>query len=70
MTRTIAPASLVARYLSYPEAASYSGLSTSTIRKLVGENKLAAYKPTGSRKVLLDRHQIDRLIEGSREAGR
>jgi excisionase family DNA binding protein len=61
--------SIVRRFVSYPEARDYSGLSVMTLRRLVAEAKLKAYKPTGERKVLLDIHQLDALILESVEGG-
>jgi excisionase family DNA binding protein len=58
------------RYLGgYPAAARYSGLSEMTLRRLVDAGKLRVYKPTGQRKVLLDRWELDALIQSSGATG-
>jgi excisionase family DNA binding protein len=57
------------RYLGgYRAAASYSEMSVATLRKLVEDGRLKAYRPTGSRKVVFDRGEIDRLIHDSATA--
>ena len=54
------------RYLGgYPAAARYSGLSEMTLRRLVEAGKLHVYRPTGSRKVVFDKAELDALIRGS-----
>jgi excisionase family DNA binding protein len=54
------------RYLGgYRAAAEYSEMSIATLRKLVEDGRLKAYRPTGSRKVVFDRGEIDRLIHES-----
>jgi excisionase family DNA binding protein len=55
------------RYLNYNDAARYSGLSEGSLRALVAKRKLPVYRPTGSRKVLIDRHELDCLIHNSSE---
>jgi excisionase family DNA binding protein len=53
------------RYLSgYPAAARYTGLSETTLRRLVDAEKLHVYRPT-ERKILFDRVELDALIQGS-----
>jgi excisionase family DNA binding protein len=53
------------RYLSYPAAARYSGMSEQTLRRLVEAGRLKAYRPTGSRKVIFDVRELDELIQSS-----
>ena len=53
------------RYLSYADAARYSGMSEQTLRRLVEAGRLRAYRPTGQRKVVFDRVELDALIQGS-----
>jgi excisionase family DNA binding protein len=53
------------RYVDYPEASRYAGLSAMTLRRLIEAGKLHAYRPTRSRKVLLDRLELDALIQAS-----
>ena len=53
------------RYLPYSAAARYSGMSEMTLRRLVDDGRLQAYRPTGGRKVVFDRLQLDELIQGS-----
>jgi excisionase family DNA binding protein len=53
------------RYLDYRGAARYSDLSETTLRRLIESGKLRAYRPTGERKVLIDRTELDELIQAS-----
>jgi excisionase family DNA binding protein len=55
------------RYLSYADASRYSGMSEQTLRRLVDSGRLKVYRPTGGRKVVFDRHQLDELIQASAE---
>jgi excisionase family DNA binding protein len=61
-------AEVTGRYMGYRDASLYSGMSGQTLRRLVEAGRLKAYRPTGARKILLDRCEIDRLIHDS-EAG-
>ena len=53
------------RYMSYADASRYSGMSEQTLRRLVEAGRLKVYRPTGSRKVVFDRLQLDELIQSS-----
>jgi excisionase family DNA binding protein len=55
------------RWLSYEEAALYTGLSEESLRKLVVGKRLTLHRPTGGRRVLFDIHQLDALLENSVE---
>jgi excisionase family DNA binding protein len=62
------------RLLSLPQAAAYLGVSYWTVRDLVANGTLAKVALPGGpndsrslRRVLIDRHDIDRLIERSKE---
>jgi excisionase family DNA binding protein len=48
--------------MSYAEARDYSGLSVMSLRKLTTSGRLRACRPTGARKVLLDKEELDALI--------
>jgi excisionase family DNA binding protein len=50
------------RWLSYPQASRYSGMSESTLRRLVEAKRLRVFRPTSDRKVILDREELDKLI--------
>jgi excisionase family DNA binding protein len=52
------------RWLNFSEAEKYSGLSESTLRRLIDARKLRVFRPT-ARKVLIDRGELDALIESS-----
>jgi excisionase family DNA binding protein len=52
------------RYLSVSEAASYSSLSTDTIRALLAARKLTALHPVKGR-VLVDKRELDALVLSS-----
>jgi excisionase family DNA binding protein len=54
-----------ARYLPYPAAASYSGMSVQTLRRLVESGRLKAYRPAGARKVVFDKVELDVYIHAS-----
>jgi excisionase family DNA binding protein len=49
------------RWFTLSEAATYSGLSDETIRRLSKAGKLTPNRPTGLRPVLYDREQLDGL---------
>jgi len=53
-----------ARWLTVDAAASYSGLSVKTIRRLLAGGRLTAHRPVRGR-VIVDRRQVDALLEGS-----
>lgn len=58
------------RYIGgYPAASRYTAMSTQTLRRLVQDGALRAYKPTGSsgRKIVFDRVELDALIRGNSE---
>lgn len=52
------------RWLNFSEAERYSGLSESTLRRLIESKRLRVFRPT-ERKVLIDRGELDSLIEAS-----
>jgi excisionase family DNA binding protein len=54
------------RYLSYQEAAAYIGISTSSLRRAVGEGRLKVYRPSPAR-VVFDQRELDELVRGSGE---
>jgi excisionase family DNA binding protein len=54
-----------ARYLSYPAAARYCGVSEQTLRRAVDAGRLRVYRPTGGRLVVFDRAELDEFIHGS-----
>jgi excisionase family DNA binding protein len=55
------------RYLDYPAAARYSGMSEATLRRLVDSGRLKAYRPTGQRKVVFDRAELDEFIHSTNQ---
>jgi excisionase family DNA binding protein len=54
------------RFMSYRQASVYSGMSESSLRRLVEAGKLTPHKPLGN-VVLFDREQLDRVILGNSE---
>jgi excisionase family DNA binding protein len=56
------------RYLSLEEAAEYSTLSISTLRRMLLQKKLRAYKPSG-RRVLIDKAELDEWIHQAAVGG-
>ena len=40
-------------------------MSEMSLRRLVEDGRLQVYRPTGGRKVVFDRLQLDELIQGS-----
>jgi len=64
MTSTINTVS-EARYLSLPDAARYSGVSASTLRRMAGDGKLRLLRPYG-RILLIDRAELDALLQDGR----
>jgi excisionase family DNA binding protein len=63
MTATIAQQ----RWLDPQGAAVYASVSLRMIWRWFEEGKLTAHRPTGQRKVLIDRHELDALIMASAE---
>jgi excisionase family DNA binding protein len=53
-----------ARFRSVAGAASYTGLSTESIRRLIAAGKLVAYRPVRGR-IVVDLRQLDALVLGS-----
>jgi excisionase family DNA binding protein len=51
-----------ARYMNYPQASRYSGLSEMTLRRLVHAGHLKVYKPTGARLTVFDRIELDEFV--------
>jgi hypothetical protein len=52
------------RYGSIVAASRYSGLSATTLRRLVAAGRLTCYRPTESR-VLIDLLELDALVRSS-----
>jgi excisionase family DNA binding protein len=55
-------AETTARYMGYREASAYSSLSVGTLRRLVESGRLRVYRPTGARKILFDKVELDQLV--------
>ncbi len=53
------------RWMTIADASAYTRLSVPTIHRLLDQGKLKRYRPTGLRRVLLDKLELDALIEGS-----
>jgi excisionase family DNA binding protein len=51
------------RLLGLKEAAAELGMSTWTLRDLVGSGALRAVQPPGVRRILIDRKDLERAIE-------
>lgn len=49
-------------WLTVAESAKYAKMSARTIRQRVHDGDLAAYKPRGSRLLLIDRADLDKMI--------
>jgi excisionase family DNA binding protein len=56
------------RYLNYPAASRYCGISEQTLRRLVEAGRLKVYRPTGGRLVVFDRAELDEFIHDSGES--
>lgn len=54
------------RYLNYPAAAKYIGVSVGTLRRMVERGEAKAY-PIGERLVRFDRAELDALVRGDRK---
>jgi excisionase family DNA binding protein len=65
MSPAVATAS-EARYLNYPSAARYAGMSEQTLRRLVAARRLKVYRPTGARLTVFDRAELDDYIHGAK----
>jgi len=50
------------RFMSLPDAARYSGMSASTLRRMAGDGKLRLLRPYG-RILLIDRAELDGLLQ-------
>ena len=62
--RTVSSSMTVERsYMGWDEAAVFTGLSVSSLRRMVESGKLRAYRPTAGR-VLLSRAELVQAIEG------
>ena len=57
-------ATLQPRGLPMPAASAYSGLSRRRLWALIADQQLRPIRPPGCRRVLIDRHDLDRLLEG------
>jgi excisionase family DNA binding protein len=58
------------RYMAYPAAARYTGMSEQTLRRAVDAGKLKVYRPTrptGGRLVVFDVRELDAFIRGGPE---
>jgi excisionase family DNA binding protein len=55
------------RYMSYPVAARYCGMSAQSLRRAVSEGRLKVYRPTGRRLVVFDVRELDAFIRGEPE---
>jgi excisionase family DNA binding protein len=64
--RFVMSATVGARFMSYRAASAYSGMSESSLRRLVEAGKLTPHKPLGN-VVLFDREELDRVILGDSE---
>jgi excisionase family DNA binding protein len=53
-----------ARYLSLAGAAAWASVSIQTLRRWLTAERLRAYRPAGSRKVLIDRNELEQVIRG------
>jgi excisionase family DNA binding protein len=61
---------LLPRGLPLRAAATYSGLPVRRLWAYIADGRLRAIRPPGCRRVLLDRFDLDRLLEGWKEPGR
>ena len=52
------------RYVTYPQASAYSGLSERSLRRLAARGELAVYRPVPGR-VVLDLRQLDAFIRST-----
>lgn len=52
------------RWLSIAEGSAYTGLSVASLKTLLASGKLTSHRPVRGR-VLLDRHEIDSVIQSS-----
>jgi excisionase family DNA binding protein len=64
MTTATEPA-VVPRFLSYKQAAAYTGLSEMTLRRLVNAGRLHVARPMPGT-VRFDRHELDAMMEAGR----
>jgi excisionase family DNA binding protein len=53
------------RYMNFPAAARYTGMSEMTLRRLVNAGHLRTYKPTGSRLTVFDKIELDLFVHGT-----
>ena len=53
------------RYFSVQESATYTGLSVDSIRSLLSSGKLSGYRCAVAGRVLVDRKELDALVQGS-----
>jgi excisionase family DNA binding protein len=53
-------------YMDLSDGSRYSGLSVSTLRRLLAAGRLTAYRPTGT-KVLISLAELRRFVESSRQ---
>jgi excisionase family DNA binding protein len=57
-------AAIECEYLSWDEASRFTGLSVTTLRRLVAEKRLTVFHPTPGR-ALLSRRELVEVIEAS-----
>lgn len=51
------------RYISIAQAASFSGLSASSLRRMIADGELRAFRPRGT--IRLDSVELDKVIRAS-----
>lgn len=57
------------QWFNLKEASLYTGIGIWTLREMIYTGKLTSYKPQGTRKVILNKKELDSFIQGgSREA--
>jgi excisionase family DNA binding protein len=59
------PQTIGTGFIDLSDASRFSGLSVSTLRRLIAEKRLVAYKPTG--KVLLELAELRRFLAESKQ---
>jgi len=57
------PAPVRPRYARLAGASTYSGLSFSTLRRMLLDGRLTAHRPRGVDVILIDLRQLDELIQ-------
>lgn len=54
------------RFVSIPDAAAHTGLSTTSIRRLIASGKLSPLRPVRG-KIVLDLRQLESVVSNARE---